>query len=244
MRKLAAGLIVLASYALFGALLGAPFAAQAASFDCAKARAKIEKAICADKDLSALDEHMAAAYKKQLGAWQGSIAEYVRNDQREFNTMLRQAGGSETQDDIDCAKAYVKCIRERMAERIAVLESRAYGMSGVYERANGKLLVRALQGDEFEVLLFSRKPQVVRSTPKVEGANRLNVVPGASGYVTGDVLASKLAGEGNPDCDVRLTMNATVAEVTQTGKCGGANFAGKYNRRMKDRVDNYEHGID
>jgi uncharacterized protein len=39
---------------------------QAASFDCAKASSKVEKMICADADLSKLDEEMAAAYKEAL----------------------------------------------------------------------------------------------------------------------------------------------------------------------------------
>lgn len=45
---------------LFG-LLALPI--QAASFDCAKAGTKIEKLICADAELSTLDEKLNAAYK-------------------------------------------------------------------------------------------------------------------------------------------------------------------------------------
>jgi uncharacterized protein YecT (DUF1311 family) len=41
-------------------------AAQAASFDCAKASTKVEKLICADAELSKLDEELAAAYKAAL----------------------------------------------------------------------------------------------------------------------------------------------------------------------------------
>jgi uncharacterized protein len=37
-------------------------AAQAASFDCAKAQSKVEKIICADAELSKLDEDLATAY--------------------------------------------------------------------------------------------------------------------------------------------------------------------------------------
>ncbi len=40
--------------------------AWAASFDCAKARSKTEKAICGDPELSKLDEQLAAAYKAAL----------------------------------------------------------------------------------------------------------------------------------------------------------------------------------
>lgn len=41
-------------------------AAQGASFDCAKAQSKVEKLICADADLSRLDEKMAVRYKEVL----------------------------------------------------------------------------------------------------------------------------------------------------------------------------------
>lgn len=52
---------IVAVWCLF---FGAP--AQAASFDCAKATTKIEKLICADVELSRLDEELAAAYKAAL----------------------------------------------------------------------------------------------------------------------------------------------------------------------------------
>jgi hypothetical protein len=45
---------------LLGFLLGV--SAQAASFDCAKAQSKVEKMICADVELSSLDEALALAY--------------------------------------------------------------------------------------------------------------------------------------------------------------------------------------
>jgi uncharacterized protein len=46
--------------------LALSFAAQAASFDCVKAVSKVEKLICADSELSKLDEELAAAYKTAL----------------------------------------------------------------------------------------------------------------------------------------------------------------------------------
>ena len=55
-------------------LMCVPLTGLAASFDFAKASAKVEKAICADKELTELGERMAAAYKKQLGAWQNDVA--------------------------------------------------------------------------------------------------------------------------------------------------------------------------
>ena len=45
---------------------GAAGTVHAASFDCKKAKAPIEKAICTDKDISALDEQLASKYKALL----------------------------------------------------------------------------------------------------------------------------------------------------------------------------------
>ena len=47
-----------------GILLGFPSFSQSASFDCEKASTYVEKSICADKNLSLLDDQLTAAYKK------------------------------------------------------------------------------------------------------------------------------------------------------------------------------------
>jgi len=221
---------------------------QAASFDCAKAAAKIEKAICSDKELSILDDRMAEAYKKRLTAWQGEITEYVRNDQREFIKMLRTAHEGEVEDQIECAKAYVACVKNLMRERVATLESQAYPMTGVFQRKGAKLLL-SVRDDTFDVLLFDKASNTIRSTLKYERPGQAPAIrKDASGYVASDMLASKL-GEGavgeamNDPCEVRLRMSGKVAEVTQGGKCG-ADFSGKYQRVMKDRVENYANSID
>jgi uncharacterized protein len=49
--------------------LAAPIAAEAASFDCAKAGTPTEKAICKDPAVSKLDEQVAAAFKTAQGLW-------------------------------------------------------------------------------------------------------------------------------------------------------------------------------
>ncbi len=79
-------------------------AAHAASFDCAKAKSKTEKAICADQSLSDLDEY--------LGHYYGGAAETLRDgasclkaDQRDWVKTVRDACGVKA----DCLKdAYLK----------------------------------------------------------------------------------------------------------------------------------------
>ena len=60
----------------------APSLASAASFDCAKARTKVEKLICKDPQLSRQDEDLAKTYGEALKLWDGKIAAYVRLNQR------------------------------------------------------------------------------------------------------------------------------------------------------------------
>lgn len=58
----------LAAIAALAALLALPGHAQAASFACAKAATPVEKLICADAQLSSLDDKLAVAYKKAIEA--------------------------------------------------------------------------------------------------------------------------------------------------------------------------------
>jgi uncharacterized protein len=63
-------------------LIAAATPVAAASFDCAKARAKVEKLICKDPQLSRQDEDLAKAYGEALKLWDGQIAAYVKMNQR------------------------------------------------------------------------------------------------------------------------------------------------------------------
>jgi uncharacterized protein len=64
----------------------APASAAAAgpSFDCAKAATPVEKRICADTALSALDRMLAQTYATALSTWPADIAAKARADQREW----------------------------------------------------------------------------------------------------------------------------------------------------------------
>jgi uncharacterized protein YecT (DUF1311 family) len=57
-------------------------AAHAASFDCAKAATPQEKAICANPQLSAADDRMAAAYRKALASAPKGLHDEIRDGQR------------------------------------------------------------------------------------------------------------------------------------------------------------------
>ncbi|HSI16994.1 MAG TPA: hypothetical protein VK980_04435 [Sphingomonas sp.] len=69
------------------AALSVPAAAQAASFDCARAASTVEKRICADPQLSRDDERVAEAYRLALAAAPLPFA--VRDDQRRWIADVR-----------------------------------------------------------------------------------------------------------------------------------------------------------
>ena len=84
-----------------------PCAASAASFDCKKAATRVEKAICADAQLSELDEHLGRFYfaaRERLA----ENASCVAAEQREW---IRRRNA--------CADA--ACLRQAYLERLAGL---------------------------------------------------------------------------------------------------------------------------
>mgnify|MGYP001627241469 CR=1 FL=1 len=66
---------------------------QAASFDCAKAQTRVEKMICADAELSKLDEEMARAYATSLQ--DKSRANAARQTQRQWVKERNACGSAE-----------------------------------------------------------------------------------------------------------------------------------------------------
>ena len=82
---------------LFCLIISTPFQTLAASFDCKKATAPIEKQICADPGLSVLDKQLAAAYQQALAA--ATDIDALKCQQREWLTKTRN-----TCRDEECLK--------------------------------------------------------------------------------------------------------------------------------------------
>jgi len=79
------------------------------SFDCAKASNAVERAICADPNLAALDVEMAALYAAARSAAQGSAAEKLVAGQRAWMKRRSRCGGNGA------------CLAAQIATRIAEL---------------------------------------------------------------------------------------------------------------------------
>lgn len=218
-------------------------AAHAASFDCARAGTRIEKTICSDPALSALDEKLAAAYRARLKSWQGKIEPYVRADQRRWLQVVRAAEKPEGEIEPECRpkEPLGQCLNRLYAERVAILEGQTYALGGVYRREkSAKLLLWPRAGANYSVYVIVRDGAFRRTAEGKPGMARLQA---------SDLLSTTLGdANGNLDprdpCELGLQFSGAAVTVKQSGKCSGASYAGTYQRDLKDLLANYLNNID
>jgi uncharacterized protein len=108
MALLQAMILAMVSAGLAGSVQAAPPAW------CAKAGGEVEKLICKDAGLSALDEKMATTYSDALKRADVPGATALKNGQKDF----------ERRRDACAAKETAKCVRETYARRIAEVQAR------------------------------------------------------------------------------------------------------------------------
>jgi uncharacterized protein len=163
MRNFWNGFLFLAASlsASLAASLAAPWPAQAASFDCGKARAPLEKAICADPRLSRADEALARAYKAAQSAF--PVPQFVRDSQR---VWLRAAP--------ICVKDAPGACLALFEARIAALENypkaRVYADYGkAYSHESATLLVYERDGATWLEWFGHWMPDAYRPKPFPDG---------------------------------------------------------------------------
>lgn len=100
------------------ALLGTLGSASAASFDCNKARGHIEKTICADPELSELDEHLGRYYEGARMTLQGSEACF-KTDQMQWLKSVRNACGDNA------------CLKTAYLNRLGELDALQPGVTAI-----------------------------------------------------------------------------------------------------------------
>jgi len=212
----------LALVALLAAFAGP---AAAASFDCAKARTKVEKLICADPELSRQDEALAVAYAEALKAWDGKIAAGTRMNQKGWvgsRTLLppdKGMGGVLCFDD----KERLPCLRGAYRDRIAVLKDPAWRLGGIYERGRDILRIKVIPGG-LDLAYQLDGPDALG------GATQEGVpVPVASGATK---VAFPLMGEGRDACRLEGTFTAEAVTIVQKGPCSGNAVAGRWVRNQ------------
>ena len=91
----------------------------AASFDCTKAVTPQDKAICANRELSMLDEQMASAYRVLLPQLSPNAAGEVRNDQREWLRWIPKACPDYRAQEAD---EFADCLRDEYTARTSELK--------------------------------------------------------------------------------------------------------------------------
>lgn len=198
--------------------------AQAASFDCALARSAKEKMICANPQLSVLDEQLAASYKEALE--RSGAKSIVRQWQRDWLKSSEVAG---------CTTA--ACLAQAMNTRIQLLDAVASSQTpagrwhGSYARfANG---VR--DSDSADLTLIGLHGNKVFATGQA-----LWVGPNAA---QGQVHTGEIEGAGHikagkatfdlDGCTATLALTATGLVVQEESGCGGLNvtFIGDYRKK-------------
>jgi hypothetical protein len=197
--------------------------AAAASFDCAKARTKVETLICKDAQLSRQDEDLAKAYGESLKAWDGQIAGYVKLSQRGWvgsRALLppgMEQGGILCTDD----ETALPCLRAIHADRIAVLRSPGFRLSGVYVRGPDMISIQAVPTG---LNLGYQLGDPNASQGFTEDTAPVKIATGQ------DIVSFPLTGTGPDACRLDAAFRADEVVVTQKGPCGGAKLGGWWKR--------------
>ena len=98
--------------------------AAAASFDCAAATKPLEKLICADAELSKLDEEMAKAYGEHLAQFSEEAHAKLRQGQRSWLKMVRMLCGYWIDHAGPNGETALSCLKEEYSNRLPGLQAR------------------------------------------------------------------------------------------------------------------------
>lgn len=211
-------LVLAASFAALAPLAGA------ASFDCAKARSPMEKLICTDAPLSALDERLNTAFK-----------DAVTRSKARPQLVQWQREWLKSYEVTQCKDA--RCLGQEFTGRIALLQSVAPA-TGLTARWNGTY-ARYLQG----------KPDTDTATLSVVGLQEGKVYlagdavwqgpNAANGQVNvGEIrgvatLRNGLLAYDGDGCTATLALQRGGLAVKEDDGCGGMHvtFMGEYRRK-------------
>lgn len=112
-------------------LLTLCFQAHSASFDCAKAKSQIEKAICADTVLGGLDEKLGTVYSSLRSNLTDVAKNKVRAHQSLWLKILPSSCSSEAKNK-DTSK-FIACLSNSYKSRISYLETFLKPIAGFYK---------------------------------------------------------------------------------------------------------------
>lgn len=120
-----ARLSLIASIALVFVCLFTSKQAPAASFDCSAATKPLEKLICADAELSKLDEELATAYGVHLAQYSQEAQIKLRQSQRSWLKMVRAVCGYRLDHPGRNGETALGCLKQEYADRLPEFTVRA-----------------------------------------------------------------------------------------------------------------------
>jgi uncharacterized protein len=194
------------SAALLSALFPAA-AQQAPSFDCGKATARIERAICKNARLAKLDAAIARAYaqaQERLGST-GAIA--LRDDQRIFVAARDAAQGLPSEDLGDRMQARLTFLQELVSA-----PAHGDGFDGLWQNAYGIITIRAGAEGRHSVQAETADPLSARWVCDTGG--EASVQGGALTFTDGDIPEENTA-------TIRIRRSGPILAVREDVK-GGA----------------------
>ena len=217
--SLAAGFILLAS------------AAQAASFPCEKASTPTEKAICADKAVSALDGKLAQAYRAALKALSGNGPD--END----SMAAAKADQRGWLGERNACGADAACLQTAYERRLAVLSFRPDpAKAAAVDRFVGtfhqedyfSVAILGLRDGRVAFTAAGAEPTSARWLCEFSGVGRVGsdgrLIVGTPG-AEGEGLIVGLQGDG-------IAVPVTEENQAASTYCGnGGSFIGTYERR-------------
>ncbi len=130
------------------------------SFDCAKARSGVERAICADPALARHDRDIAQVYRVKLAAFEPVAAAALKQDQHDF-LAVRDGLFEEIEQGL-ATYAVPDNLAELMQERLKFLRrldtAPRKGVTGDWAMLNGTLEVMPSGEDAIDISLVASEP--------------------------------------------------------------------------------------
>lgn len=181
------------------------------SFDCRKAKSPVEKAICADDKLGALDRRVASTYAEAMKRLDGKGAEALRQDQRSFQATL--AYGLEWDEGKPPDKRIFRleeALKSR-AEFLSGIDAAPAGRwAGTWRNNSGEIDIQT-KGQGFSVAANGAMPVTGNWVCDING----------SAKVEGDSLVFSGDEDGKPDgWTYRVTREGDRLTFSQAGPKG------------------------
>lgn len=171
---------------------------QAASFNCAKASTWVEKAICSDSELSALDDSLMKAYKNALASTQD--ASRLKSEQRAWLKEVRNL----------CDE--VNCLNRTLADRLKILSGMASPNTSARTSPTGTYYVQD-SSDELKIQKISEK----QIKFKVSVIYKMN-----DGEESGEAVLNgdtAIYENREENCQLSFKFVPSRVIVTQNGRC-------------------------